>query len=274
MGVDHTDHVINWEKNPRGHTYIYALIIALCLHVLIYIGLTFTPPHPLQPIVDRVISIDIITPPKSKPELKTPNILPPTVPVPVPTPKLTPPVKVTPSPNLPASTQPTPSVIITQPSEGKKKDEPSANSYIPSEWALEPPLSEHRLEGIFGKQFDKDINCLRSLSEDCTELRKKVFADYQLSEQDLIWTERFAHSGLPSEFYGLSEREIRQKLAIPIAGDNGLAIFPGIVIDGNWWDSLHGVNKKCPVVRGVRYCPELRAKADDKRFNIPKKDSR
>lgn len=267
---------------------------ALGLHGLIYLALTLSTTPPLQPILDKVISVQIF---ENNPPAPTPAPLPaidtviepppetvptappsPAVTVPEPTPKPAP--KPIPDSVRTPPTQPTAPpiitapVIIAQPPSDEEDDKPSGNAYIPSQWALEPALSKDRLQGLFGDGFESDINCIRSLSEDCTSLRKQVFANYQLSEQDLIWSPSFAHNGLTDpELHGLSEREIRQKLAIPTAGDNAFVILPGIAIDGNFWDTLHGVNKKCPVLRGIRRCPDLAPKADDKRFHIPKKDT-
>ena len=51
---------------------------------------------------------------------------------------------------------------------------------------------------------------------------------------------------MPVEFYGMSERQIRAKLNVPNAGENGLYIpFTNIGLDGGLWDMLHGVNKGC-----------------------------
>ena len=272
-----------------------ALIMAVGLHGLIYIILTYTPPKPLLPILDKAITVQIIEnspAPVTAPStpnisetltLETPISPPQEITPPAPKPKpIEPPPQIVPSevaPNPPApeptTPQPiTPVIIAAPPTDEEDEEQTPGTAYIPSEWALEPALSKNRLEGIFGEGFQNDIDCIRSLSEDCTALRKEVFAKYQLSKQDLIWSPSFAHNGLTDpDLHGLSEREIRQKLAIPIAGDNAFVILPGIAIDGNLWDTLHGVNKKCPVLRGIRRCPDLAPKADDKRFHIPKKDT-
>lgn len=300
MEVDQTHRIISWQDDDRRvHAYLSAVIAALALHALIYLILTVSPPQALLPILDKPIPVQIVESPTSAPAQPTPPIAAPAeldvlqtpvpapdavpvpVPVPAPDPIPSPQPIVPPEPISPQTTssttsqdQPSAPVIIAQPAtpEDDDKDKTAGNAYIPSQWALEPILSEPRLKGLFGEGFESDIDCIRSLSEDCNALRKSVFADYQLSEQDLIWTESFAHSGLTNpNFHGLSEREIRQKLAIPIAGDNAFVILPGIAIDGNLWDTLHGVNKKCSVLRGRRRCPDLKPKAADKRFNIPKK---
>jgi len=287
--------VIYWDDEQPFSGFLTAIISAAALHVFIFWALSYVAPTPLRPILETPISIDLITSQPSTPQTAPPLPTPEPRPLP-PQDIITPPVTETPAPRplpspdlapiaepplieppiTPLQTTPQTSVpnIISGPEiDDKEGDDKATSVYIPSQWALEPALSKQRLEGIFGQDFEEDINCIRSLSEDCTSLRKSVFADYQLSEQDLIWTESFAHSGLTSsDLYGLSEREIRQKLAIPIAGDNAFVILPGIAIDGNFWDTLHGVNKKCPVLRGIRRCPDLKPKADDKRFNIPKKE--
>ncbi len=122
-------------------------------------------------------------------------------------------------------------------------------STIPSRWALEPPLAKERLEGL-GLLGD-DINCLRSLSDDCKALREELFSDYALSEYEKLIAANTPWSGLGSEFYGLSEQEILEKLNVPIAGQNGLTLpLVGTIIDGPLWDRMHGVNKPCKLRPG------------------------
>ncbi|MEP1230165.1 MAG: hypothetical protein ABJG88_05775 [Litorimonas sp.] len=80
----------------------------------------------------------------------------------------------------------------------------------------------------------------------CAEQRKTLFAAYQVTEEQRAHVQRAPHTGLSSEFYGLSEREIRTKLNVPFAGENGQVIIPFLLtIDGPIWDALHGVNKSC-----------------------------
>lgn len=149
--------------------------------------------------------------------------------------------------------------------------------YVPSQWALEPPLKMERLEGM---GLVEDMDCLRALSADCASLRKEVFAEFELTEMEKVWTEKRADTGMPSEFYGMSEREIRLKLGSKIAGENGFMILPGIAIDGSLWDMMHGVKKTCEMKRGinsdgryevVRVCPESLPAARDKKYYIPPK---
>jgi len=62
------------------------------------------------------------------------------------------------------------------------------------------------------------LDCLKGFNANCAEQRKTVFADDQLSETDLVWMASHPHSGLSdSSLFGLSEAEIRQRLAIPTA---------------------------------------------------------
>ena len=86
---------------------------------------------------------------------------------------------------------------------------------------------------------------------------------------------------MPSEFYGMSEREIRLKIGSHIAGENGFMILPGIAIDGSLWDLMHGVKKPCQMKRGinsdgryevVRVCPDSQSSARDKKYYIPPKE--
>ncbi len=83
-------------------------------------------------------------------------------------------------------------------------------------------------------------------------MRKEIFAEYQLTETDLIWTPLRADTGLPSQFYGLTDREIRARLNIPTAGENGVFIpFTDIGISGPIVDKMHGVNKTCKLVPSI-----------------------
>ena len=125
------------------------------------------------------------------------------------------------------------------------------------------------------------MDCLRALSEDCAALRKEVFAELELTEMEKVWTPQRADTGMPSEFYGMSEREIRLKIGAHIAGENGFMLLPGIAIDGPIWDMMHGVKKGCGIKRGInsegRYdiiksCPDSLPAARDKKYYIPPKD--
>lgn len=99
-------------------------------------------------------------------------------------------------------------------------------------------------EGL--QALSADLTCLKSFSTECAEIRKDVFSEYQMTETDKVYTKKYAHTGMPVEFYGMSERQIRAKLNVPNAGENGIVIIPGLLaLDGNWWDTMHGVNKKC-----------------------------
>ncbi|RKQ70944.1 hypothetical protein DES40_0251 [Litorimonas taeanensis] len=130
---------------------------------------------------------------------------------------------------------------------------PSETTAPPSRWALQPPLSEQNVKRWSEeKGIEADIGCIRSLSEACRNMRKEVFAAYRLTETEKVWTPKFAHTGLSADFYGMSEREIREKLSIPIAGENGIYIpFTNIGMDGGLWDSLHGVNKGCQITTKI-----------------------
>jgi len=138
-------------------------------------------------------------------------------------------------------------------------------------------------EGL--KALAAELSCLNGFNTDCAEIRKDVFKDFQMTQTDKVWTEKFAHTGLPSEFYGLSERQIRKKLGMHIAGENGVYIpFTNIGLDGAWWDSLHGIKKHCKIklaaapatsnMQGfapVKVCPDSLASVRNKKNFIPKK---
>jgi hypothetical protein len=182
---------------------------------------------------------------------------------------------------IPPSATSTPPPILNSESgttRGAFPAQDDGKDYVPSQWALEPPLSDKNLKGI---GLLKDAECLRALSEDCASLRKEVFAEYELTEMEKVWTEQRADTGMPSQFYGLSEREIRLKIGSKIAGENGFMILPGIGIDGSLWDMLHGVKKTCQMKRGinsegrydvVRICPESLPAARDRKYYIPPKE--
>lgn len=272
-------------------------LITCVLHVLLLAALSVSrvpvsPPVDIKFVPVTVVADDRQAKPKMPsaldPSSSNQSAPPPPAPAPVnpPRPDVTPPavapVPVTPPP---ISSAP-PELVSERPAQsGEAAAAPSvspdalAGEYAGSRWALKPPLAAGRLEGL---GFADDVDCLQSLSEDCADMRKEVFAEYQMSETDKIWTERRADAGMSSAFYGLSEREIRLKLGTKIAGENGLMILPGIGIDGQLWDMLHGVKKGCEMKRGinsagkydvVRVCPDSQPAARDKRFYIPPKDA-
>jgi hypothetical protein len=123
------------------------------------------------------------------------------------------------------------------------------------------------------------LDCL-GFDENCAAQRKLIFAEDQLSGTDLVWMPSFAHSGLSdSGLYGLSEAQIRERLGIPTAGQNGFMLLPGIGIDGPLWDVLHGVNRACKYSVGVgedgtkelrKHCGDQKSSSKDRIGFIPK----
>jgi len=143
---------------------------------------------------------------------------------------------------------------------------PEGNVLIPERWRL-PVGSRISLDQIEQPKgaLEKTLDCLKGFNADCAEQRKSVFAEDQLSETDLVWMASHPHSGLSdSSLFGLSEAEIRDRLGITIAGENGFAILPGLTIDGPLWDKLHGVNKPCTysLAIGENGQRELRKRCD------------
>jgi len=143
-----------------------------------------------------------------------------------------------------------------------------------SRWILAPDTYDRAENGAKLPNLvdlGEDLKCLKSTEHQCQVKRYSTLGESaKLSETDKVWTRKLAYTGLPSEFYGLSEREIYQKLNISIAGENGLYIpFTSIGIDGQWWDSLHGVKKHCKYVAAgkgefVKVCPKVSGEKNGK----------
>jgi len=275
----------------------FAFGAALCLHLLIgaIAQMNYYSVRPLP--IAGIIDVQLV--PRA-PVVERPRDMAPAIAAPVSS-KTDPPLDagseaetaLTPTPTPDAAPLPTPqsppaSPVISAPPpilnsetgtpRGAFPAQDSGKDYVPSQWALEPPLSDKNLKGL---GLLEDLDCLRALSEDCAALRKEVFAEFELTEMEKVWTPNRADTGLPSEFYGLSEREIRLKIGSKIAGENGFMILPGIGIDGSLWDMLHGVKKTCQMKRGinsdgryevVRVCPDSLPAARDKKYYIPPKN--
>jgi len=269
--------------------YVLAVFVTIAVHALLlqifvrphspyqaslrpYLAVTLInlPPKPQSP--------DLIDTPPVEPELAepAPNITPRVKPAAPKTADITPELSTAPSaikaPNILTSQEP-----ITSSGDTNTVPLPdSAATPVPPT----PSASEARIDtGL--KALATDLGCLNGFDTDCAELRKDVFKELQLSETDKVWTKKYAHTGLPVEFYGLSERQIRKKLNLKFAGENGIYIpFTNIGIDGAWWDSLHGVKKSCewkiaidPNGRhgAIKDCPNYlpAAKEDRDRRNKP-----
>lgn len=150
------------------------------------------------------------------------------------------------------SLEPAPAAPQIRPPDGQglslqASPSPEGDMMIPDRWRL-PVGARIRLEDtkLSKGPLGDSLDCLQGFRVECEELRKSVFSEDQLTETDLVWMATHAHSGLSdSRLYGLSEGEIRERLGIPTAGQNGVMILPGIGIDGPIWDALHGVNKNC-----------------------------
>lgn len=213
-------------------------------------------PEPIisQPSRDiSVVIVEAALPRTPEPVIIAPEPAPPPPkPESPPRPDLVPDIEPEPQPETmetPDSLPPAPPAIIQQDDIAGSGDiafpeNPlQAEPHIPSRWALKPPLAPGRLKGLGFTQ--DDIACLTSLKSECQGLRKEVFAEYRLTETELVWTPNRPDTGMPAEFRGLSENEILEKLGMNYAGGNALMIVPGISIDGPLWDKFHGVNKPC-----------------------------
>lgn len=261
-----------WDQSPSqwGRAFLYAVIVHIVL-ALGFLAVKQSEPDitPGESIPVTVIFDTITAAPAPKPEDNSPAPKPaPQTLAPAPPTKAVQENPPTFHDDLPAEkdirdkekdTEPSPTpketetapvtatIIISEaPSSETSRSKTSSDAPLKpgSRWALNPPLSTENLSGL--GMLKADIECLQSLSSECTALRKEVFAEYQMSETDKVWSPQYAHSGLPSDFYGLSEREIRQKLGLHFAGENGLYIpFTNIGLNGGIWDKMHGVNKGC-----------------------------
>lgn len=243
--------------NPARFNFA-AWVLALLFHLFAVSLVWSATPGPIAAKPQTDISVVLVAP--ALPRTWEPAIVPqplPSKPKPDPKPKTSPKPKPTPAPDpVPQPTTPSqpeisqgsPSIIqqesiAEQGEAGFPDNTPMAEPHIPSRWALKPPLAPKRLEGLGFSQ--RDIVCLTSLKPECQDLRKEVFAEYQLTETELVWTPNRPDTGMPAEFRGLSDNEILEKLGMNYAGGNALVILPGISIDGPLWDKLHGVNKTC-----------------------------
>lgn len=276
-------------RHPARH--VAALGIALFVHGFLFAVFSFVPEKPLA-IAPAPIPVKLVT--TNIPVVPTVMEAPPSLPVPAPTPS---------EPKLP-STEPEPDIApietptentsldpmsdaappISRPLSILSTDDPVQGEPIPDKWRL---LDGARIS-LDKTQQPQNPN-LEALSEaldcfgfdaDCAVQRKIVFGEEQLSNTDLVWMRSYAHSGLSnSDFYGMSEAQIRERLGIPTAGKNGLMIIPGLAIDGPWWDALHGVNKACDYGVGindqgqkqlVKSCAALKPSANDRIGFLPK----
>ena len=267
--------------------------LVLGLHACLFFALSYVPQTPLAipkpPIPVQLVLIDPAPKPlETIPE--TPEIVAPPI--------KREPIKPEPEPELerefeskPELESPPAEIIVVIPTpptpplvEPLRTEEPQVGTSIPERWRLPSGASisldktvqpNHSELGALAKSLD----CL-GFDADCAAQRKSIFAEDQLSGTDLVWMASHPHSGLSnSDLYGLSEGQIRKRLGITSAGENGFMLLPGIVIDGPWWDALHGVNKACDYGLGldengqkqlVKKCKPLKPSSKDRIGFIPK----
>jgi hypothetical protein len=277
-----------WQDEKAEHgkdRLLFAIAVTALIHATLFRAFNNNAPT-LMRIDDQPISVVLVTP-TQPPSVEVPAPAKPMLPEPVPEaapkppkepaeiPKVQPEVPE-PTQNLPPTRQPD-----TRPPDGQSSlpvqasPDPEGDVLIPDRWRLpvgaRTSLDKTKLEnGSLGQALD----CLKGFRTECADQRKSLFAEEQLSETDLVWMASHPHSGLSdSRLYGLSEAEIRDRLGIPTAGQNGLMILPGLKIDGAWWDALHGVNKACEYGVGIgengkrelkKRCPELRPSSKDR----------
>ena len=267
-----------------------AVGFAVALHGFLFWGFTFIPERPLAipeaPIPVRLVVLDVAPPaPDNAPEDIPPA--PPVIPAVTPEPSAEPIPTEPPPERAQIETLPEPARSAPPPSEPLSilsTDDPKIGEAIPDRWRL-PDGARIPLENIQQSRnpnmeaFSKALDCL-GFDADCAMQRKAVFAEDQLTGTDLVWMRSYAHSGLSdSSLYGLSEAQIRERLGIPTAGENGFMILPGIGIGGPWWDALHGVNKACEYGIGLnsdgqkqlmKRCAPLKPTSKDRIGFIPK----
>jgi len=224
--------------------FVIAVGIAVLLHALVWQFLLSVPTRHVQNDEAEIISVKILEIPQiaenPQPEVKSDKSVP-AIPILKPTLKPIPDTIVAPlpplqTPDILTSKQPvTPTDIGKTVSIGDNPEAPP-----PESRAAEEAVTESL------RALAENLSCLSGFSEDCADIRKEVFKDFQMTETDKVWTKKYAHTGLPVEFYGLSERQVRAKLNLHFAGENGIYIpFTNIGIDGAWWDALHGIKKGC-----------------------------
>lgn len=235
---------------------------AVVLHASLFFGFSIVPERPFAipeaPIpVTLVISDAAPTAPMNAAEQNRPS--PSEVPAATSEPSAEPTPVETPPEQVQIETQPNPvrsAPPSSEPLSILSTDDPETGEAIPDRWRL-PDGARIPLENTQQPRnpnmeaLSQALDCL-GFDADCAVQRKAVFAEDQLTGTDLVWMRSYAHSGLSdSSLYGLSEAQIRERLGIPTAGENGFMILPGIGIGGPWWDALHGVNKSCEYSVGL-----------------------
>ena len=235
--------------------FAFAALIALGLHLSLFKLMMFKTPAVLE-VKEDFIAIELVTmPPAAKTVQTPPAKSPETNDAP-----LAPPPKVKPAPPPPLKQPPAQSVVTDAPdilASTRRATAEDAGSTVSqaSESAKPIPnqksVDEQRIdEGL--KSLAAELSCLKGFSEECAETRKGVFDEFQMTETDKVYTKKYAHTGMPAEFYGMSERQIRAKLNVPNAGENGIYIpLTNIGINGGWLDAMHGVNKGCEWKAGI-----------------------
>jgi hypothetical protein len=297
-----------WHENENeGKRNPSRLLVSVSLAALIHLGLLalFQTSDPAPVATEyAAINVELITPispiSDSVDLEESPADDASIIECPAPTPAPTPAPQIESETETPAETQPetmpppvqgpaldpTPAAPEIRPPEGQgltlqASPNPEGDMLIPDRWRL-PVGARIRLEDtkLSRGPLGDSLDCLQGFRVECAELRKSVFAEDQLTQTDLVWMASHPHSGLSdSRLYGLSEGEIRERLGIPTAGQNGVMILPGIGIDGPIWDALHGVNKNCRYSVGTgtsgqrelkKSCDPLRPSSKDRIRFIPK----
>lgn len=257
--------VIELDHQDTGYIG-YTALSALIVHGIFLALLPWITVHAVKAPLLKSVSVTFLPPPTQVEDIAPPaESEPANTPIaepevkhessqePVPKPKPEPVPKPEPEPIPAPVTTPTPQTAVTIIQSDETTTIPGdgapSKPHIPSRWALKPPLEEKRLESL--GFTPNDIKCLTSLEPECQELRKEVFAEYQLTETELVWTPNRPDTGMTAEFRGLTDNQILEKLGMNYAGGNAFTILPGITIDGPLWDKMHGVNKTCRLVKST-----------------------
>ncbi len=238
------------DRRERFWRLGLSICAALIVHLAIWQVLSFQHNIDLQTDRADYITVKLINEAKDAPNTKQPDRV--IAPKPV----------IKPAPAPLAKADKSPETNLPQMPEFDIADAPPFAETMPELSINTPNINTPSANGLaiderfllknWNGPVDEDFKALITATDcfgfdvKCAAQRKSLFASLQATDEQRALEQRAPHVGLPAEFYGLSEREIRKKLNVPFAGENGQVIIPFVLtIDGPIWDALHGVNKHC-----------------------------